>query len=283
MQSLVELMHKSKPVVAPAVQDGVSALLVKELEFPAAYIGSWATSATRYGLPDLGYITLSDMVDQVRRAREILDIPLIVDAEGGWGNPLHVARTVKALERAGANAVHLEDHEFGKHTGGKPRVLSTAATVDKIKAAMDARDSEDFVVIARSDALRTEGLDATIDRVLAFQDAGADAIFLSSVYLEKSTAERLVQEATVPLVVVKDPGFTVAEHASRGAAMVLDFGVTTLAAAKAMRAALTQLKNDEPATQESPDDSLAETAEFDRFLGIQSHLDLIKKYGLIEH
>jgi len=278
VQSLGELIREHKPVAAPSVYDGMSALLVQEAGFSAAYMGSWAATAAKYGLPDLGYMQLSDMVDQVSRIRDIVDIPLVVDAEGGWGNPLQVARSVRSLERAGANAVHLEDHEFGKHLGAS-RSLPTAVAVDKIKAAVDSRESEDFMIIARSDALASEGLDATIDRLLAYQDAGADALFMSQLKLENSTAERLVEEATVPLVVVNDSRYTTAEHGSRGAALVLYYGVPNYAALKAMREVLASLKADQPPEAGGLQ---VDVVEHDRIVGIEDHREMARKYGLIK-
>jgi len=279
MKSLKELMCDSSPVTAPSVFDGISALLVQELGFPAAYIGSWSTSATRFGIPDLGYINLTDMAELVARLRGIIDIPLVVDAEGGWGNPLHVIRGVKVLERAGANAIHLEDGEFGKHLGATA-VLPVGKAVDKIKAALDARDSDEFTIIARSDALAAEGPDATIDRLLAYQDAGADALFLAPAGLpdvKASTPARLVEGSRVPIVVVNDPNCTTAEHGAHGAAMVLYYGVTNYAAEQGMREALTHLKADEPSVAT---DGRSDFRQFDKFLGIEAHRSHADKYSL---
>src|SRR5258707_11892266 len=130
-RSLKTLIAENHPLVVPSMYDGISALLIKELEFDAAYIGSYATGATRYGVPDIGYIGLEDMADQVRRLAPIAEVPIIVDGEGGWGNPSHVARSVQVLERAGAAATHIEDNDFGKHITAKSSVISTGKAVDK--------------------------------------------------------------------------------------------------------------------------------------------------------
>jgi 2-methylisocitrate lyase-like PEP mutase family enzyme len=123
---------------------------VHKLGFQAAYIGSYATGATKYGVADVGYIGLEDMANQVRRLAPLVSVPVIVDGEGGWDNPLHVARAVRVLERAGAAATHIADHVFGKHITMRPTLLSVDQAVDKIKAALDARDSTDFMIIGRT-------------------------------------------------------------------------------------------------------------------------------------
>jgi 2-methylisocitrate lyase-like PEP mutase family enzyme len=169
----------NKPLVAPSVYDGISALAAAELNFKAVYIGSYATGATKYGVPDTGYIAAEDMADQVRRIAPLVGVPMIVDGEGGWGNPLHVAHSVRLLERAGAAAIHIEDHEFGKHIDYRSRVLPLPAAVDKIKAALDARESEALMIIGRTDATFALSHQETLARAVAFQEAGADAVFLA--------------------------------------------------------------------------------------------------------
>lgn len=275
---LRSLIRDSSPVVAPSIFDGMSALLVREFGFPAAYIGSYATGATRYGLPDIGYIGLQDMADQVRRLAPVAGVPVIVDGEGGWGNPLHVAHAVRTLERAGAAAVHIEDHLFGKHLGD-PTVIPTVEAVDKLKAALDARDSEDFLIIARTDAVAAEGVDAAIDRALAYQDAGADALFVSTIALEDALAPRLRAEARVPLVVVSSPGRSIDDHAQAGADVVLYFALTHFAATWGMRTALDTLQRT-GSTDGIEADSGQFTA-FDEFLGIDRARHDARRYGLI--
>lgn len=276
VQSLRQLLETEKPVIAPSIYDGITAVMVRELGFKAAYIGSYATSATRYGLPDIGYIGIADMVDQVARLSAIFPGPIIVDGEGGWGNALHVARSVRELERAGASAVHIEDHEFGKHVG-TARVIDTSAAVDKIKAALDGRDSDEFLIIGRSDAAGIEGLDAAIDRLLAFQEAGADALFLAATDLDETTNARLVENARVPLFVVNDARYSAEEHAARGAALVMYFAVTHFAAEAGIRPVLETLAR----TGSTADFEVGRDYQsFDRFLRIDDYRDLAKRYHL---
>ena len=166
--------------MVPSIYDGISALVLREFGFEAAYIGSYATGATRHGLPDIGYIgTGGHGGPTPRRLAPVAGVPVIVDGEGGWGNPLHVARAVQVLERSGAAATHIEDHDFGKHITGKPRIVPVKVAVDKIKAALDARNSEDFLIIARTDSAGIEGPEAAVDRLLAYQEEGADGLFIA--------------------------------------------------------------------------------------------------------
>lgn len=267
-------MQAHRPLVVPGVYDGLSAKMAASLGFPALYVGSYAASATRYGLPDLGYIGLEDMVDLVRRFSDITDLPIIADAEGGWGSPLQVGRSVRALENAGACAVHVEDHDFGKHLIETPVVLPVRAALDKLSAALDERRSDDFVVIARTDAGGDEG----VDRALAFQDAGADAVFVSG-ELNLQQWAHLKAHATVPLVTVDEPGTSAAELGERGAAVVLYWGYALTAAHTAVADALKRLRETDGAA--GIDAALPTWQEMDLSLGMESELRKAERYGLL--
>lgn len=266
------------PLVAPTIYDGISALAVKELGFSAAYIGSQPTSATLYGLPDIGYVSLNDMADQVRRLSAITEIPLIVDGEGGWGNPLHVGHSVKVLERAGAAGIQIEDHLWGKHIDTQT-VLPLAESVDKIKAAVDARTSPDLLIIARSDALPTEGIDATIDRLLAFEEAGADALFMAAPAVD-ATDEKLVSLSNALIVSLSDEQLTSEQLGARGADIIIYFVVTPLAATAGIRSALGALATE--GSTHSVDSILGPLAKFDEFTGIEHARAEARRFGLIK-
>ncbi|MFJ8754948.1 oxaloacetate decarboxylase [Streptomyces sp. NPDC102441] len=278
-RTLKQLIEENSPVIAPSIYDGISALLVRDLGFKAAYIGSYATGATKYGVADIGYIGLEDMADQVRRLAPVVGVPVIVDGEGGWGNPLHVARSVKVLERAGASAVHIEDHVFGKHITASPELLSVGQACDKIKAAVDSRDSEDFMIIGRSDAFQTEGPSATVDRVLAYQEAGADGVFVAGV-LDAESHARLRADARVPIFAVDFPQHSAADHAAQGADVVLYYALSHLAAIDGMRAALEVLAGEASTT--SIEKSMSFVPAFDAFLGIEQARGEARKYGLLD-
>jgi 2-methylisocitrate lyase-like PEP mutase family enzyme len=280
--TLRELIARHHPLVVPSIYDGISALLLREFGFEAAYIGSYATGATRYGLPDVGYIGLEDMADQVRRLAPLAGVPIIVDGEGGWGNPLHVARAVQVLERSGAAATHIEDHDFGKHITDKPRIVPVKTAVDKIKAALDARDSEDFLIIARTDSSGIEGPEAAVDRLLAYQEAGADGLFIAGL-LDEPSQLRLKTESRVPVVTTDFPWTTPEDQAKDGADVVLYYAVAHMAATAGLRAAFSTL------AAEGSTKSLQEgwggipgIRAYDDFLGIPAVREKAGQYGLLE-
>ncbi|WP_165396486.1 isocitrate lyase/PEP mutase family protein [Streptomyces sp. F001] len=281
MTTLREALGRNQPLIIPSIYDGMSALLVREAGFQAAYIGSYATGATKYGLPDIGYIGLEDMADQVRRLAPVAGVPIVVDGEGGWGNPLHVARAVQVLERAGAAAVHIEDHDFGKHLTMRPRVLPVDQAVEKIKAALDARTSDDFMVIARTDAAGVEGPAAAVDRALAYQDAGADGLFVASPQpLDDASYRRLRSEARVPVFAIDLPGQSAADHARQGADAVIYFALAHVAAKAGMEAAYKVLAKEASAV--SLEANFGSLWDFDDFLGIAQAREAAMRHALIE-
>src|ERR1700733_12555378 len=169
-------------VLAPGVYDALSAKVAAHIGFDVLYMTGFGTAASM-GMPDVGLATLTEMAANVGRVVEASGLPVIADADTGYGNPLNVQRTVRAYERAGAAALHLEDQVFPKKCGffeGK-RVIPATEHVQKIQAACDARASDDFVVIARTDALAVTGWDDVVDRVSAYRDAGADLVFVDGI------------------------------------------------------------------------------------------------------
>ena len=280
--TLRELIASRHPLVVPSIYDGISALVLREFGFEAAYIGSYATGATRYGLPDVGYIGLEDMADQVRRLAPLAGVPIIVDGEGGWGNPLHVARAVRVLERSGAAATHIEDHEFGKHITAKPRIVPVKTAVDKIKAALDARDSEDFLIIARSDSSGSEGPEAAVDRLLAYQEAGADGLFIAGL-LDEPSQLRLKTESRVPVFTTDFPWTTPEDQAKDGAGVVLYYAIAHMAATAGLRAAYATLAA-EGSTQSLQEGwgGIPGIGAYDDFLGIPAVREKAAQYGLLD-
>ncbi|MDF2444412.1 MAG: hypothetical protein JWR01_2615 [Subtercola sp.] len=275
-RSLKTLIAENRPLIVPSMYDGISALLIKQLGFDAAYVGSYATGATRYGVPDIGYIGLEDMADQVRRLGPIAEVPIIIDGEGGWGNPLHVARAVQVLERAGAAATHIEDHDFGKHLGAQ-QVITTEKAVDKIKAAVDARASDEFLIIARTDSPAVEGPASAVDRALAYQEAGADGLFIAG-FLDNDSWSRLRQSARVPIYVPDFPTMSAADQAAQGADVVLYYGLAHISAKAGMLAAFETLKKNSSTVDI---ENTLSTGGFDEFLGIEQARVQARKFGLI--
>jgi 2-methylisocitrate lyase-like PEP mutase family enzyme len=178
--SLRDLLKQDRVLMAPGVFDALSAVLVERAGFPLAFLSGAALSFSRYGLPDLGFTTLTQLADAVAPISARIRIPLLVDADTGFGNALSAQVTVRELERAGAAGLVLEDQVAPKrcgHMAGK-QVVPVREMVGKLRAALDARRSESMVVVARTDALHVEGIDAAIDRASAYLEAGADALFI---------------------------------------------------------------------------------------------------------
>ena len=179
---LRELLVHSAPVVAPGCYDALTALLIEQAGFGCAYLGGASVAFTRLGRPDIGLTTMSEMADTVGHICERVSIPLIVDGDNGFGNALNVRRTVRAYERAGAAAIQLEDQTLPKRCGHLPgkTLISTEEMLGKLRAARDAREDEQTLIIARTDAISVMGLDEALRRAVAYVDAGADVLFVES-------------------------------------------------------------------------------------------------------
>lgn len=176
------LLSEPTPLLAPGVYDGLTARLVEEAGFRSAYMTGFGTAATLLGRPDIGLLTQTEMTDNARRIAQAVDLPLIADADTGYGNALNVVRTVREYEQAGVAALQLEDQLSPKrcgHMSGKA-VIDSEEAVSKIRAAVAARTDPDLVIIARTDAAAVHGLDAAIERAKRFADAGADLLFVEA-------------------------------------------------------------------------------------------------------
>ena len=177
-----ELLQPGAAVVLPGVANALAARVVADLGFPAACITGAGIANSFLGIPDNGLVTVTELIDHVVAIRDVFPGPLMVDADTGFGNALNMQRTIKALERAGADAIQIEDQVFPKRCGhfeGK-EVIPSAEMVQKIKAAVDARTDPDVLIVARTDAIAVEGFNAAIDRACAFHEAGADVGFVEA-------------------------------------------------------------------------------------------------------
>ncbi|WP_424139480.1 isocitrate lyase/PEP mutase family protein [Roseomonas chloroacetimidivorans] len=181
-RTLRELMRGPELLVAPGVADALNARLVGRMGFQAVYMTGAGTAATRLGRPDIGLLSVTEMVDNAERIADAASVPLIADADTGYGGVMNVQRTIRAYERAGVAGVHIEDQVWPKrcgHLDGKA-VVPAEEMAAKIRAACDARHDPDFVVIARTDALAVEGFERAMDRARLYEAAGADMIFIEA-------------------------------------------------------------------------------------------------------
>jgi 2-methylisocitrate lyase-like PEP mutase family enzyme len=180
--ALKDALSRGDIVLAAGVYDGLTASLAAAAGFEALYLSGASLAYTRLGRPDIGLVTMSEVADALSLVRDRVATPLIVDADTGYGNALNAQRTVRCLERAGANAIQLEDQTFPKRCGhlSDKTVIPTGEMVAKIKAATDARASEQTLIIARTDAAAVEGLEAAIARARAYAEAGADLLFIEA-------------------------------------------------------------------------------------------------------
>jgi methylisocitrate lyase len=195
------LYDDSKPLVVPGVYDAIGARIAQKVGFEAMFQTGYGTSATLLGMPDYGFIGATETVENARRICSAVSVPVIVDADTGYGNPLSVWKIVKELESAGASGIFLEDQKWPKRCGhmtGK-EVIPKEEYAEKLRAALDARKSKDFMIVARTDARAIEGLDAAIERGLQYKNIGADAIFVEA---PKSFAEmkKIGKSIDAPLV-----------------------------------------------------------------------------------
>ncbi|NIO09309.1 MAG: carboxyvinyl-carboxyphosphonate phosphorylmutase, partial [Deltaproteobacteria bacterium] len=176
------IIQKEQTLVFPGVYDALGAKLVERAGFPLTFISGYSVAATQLGLPDFGYLTQTEMVAMAKRVCGSVNIPVIIDADTGYGNALNVIRTVKELIDAGAAGMFLEDQVWPKRCGhmkGK-RVIPVEEQIQKIKAAVDARGERDFFIVARTDARQVHGLDDAIQRCSLYKKAGADALFVEA-------------------------------------------------------------------------------------------------------
>jgi len=175
-----QMLTNKEVIIAPGVYDCVAAKIAEQVGFPAAYMSGFAISASIYGKPDVGLVTGTEMIAHARNLTASVNIPVLADADTGYGNPINVRRTVQEYERAGVAGIHIEDQLDPKKCGNLPgrHVISTDEMVAKIKAALDARVNPDFVIVARSDAHLEHGIDGLIERGQAYAEAGADVLML---------------------------------------------------------------------------------------------------------
>ncbi|HZE06229.1 MAG TPA: isocitrate lyase/PEP mutase family protein [Solirubrobacteraceae bacterium] len=191
MRALLSGRSGDRPLILPGAPDALAARVIEALGFAATYITGAGVTNARLGMPDLGLMTLTELADTVEAVRNAVAIPIVVDADTGFGGPLNVRRTVQTLERRGANAIQLEDQVSPKrcgHFAGK-EVIATEEMVAKLQAALDARREDSLLIIARTDARQMLGLEAALERAQRYREVGADVIFVEAPQSRDELAE----------------------------------------------------------------------------------------------
>ncbi|MGY1601606.1 isocitrate lyase/PEP mutase family protein [Geodermatophilus sp. SYSU D00815] len=280
---LRELLSRPEPLLAPGAYDALSARLVEQAGFDVVYMTGFGTTASLIGRPDVGLLTGSEMVDNARRIVAAVDVPVIADADTGYGNAINVLRTVQLHEQAGVAGVQLEDQVMPKkcgHMSGKA-LIGLDEMVGKIRAAVEARHDPDLVVIARTDAVAVAGLDEAIGRARAFADAGADLLFVEAPTSEDDVA-RVAEElrGVAPLVFNwaeggRTPPLPLARIAELGFALVLYPIGTLLAATAGIRALLAELRADGV----PPLQGLPSFGEFTDLIGLPEVQELEQRFS----
>lgn len=209
---LKKALAQEIPLQIVGTINAYTALLAKRVGFKAIYLSGGGVAAASYGLPDLGITNLDDVVEDVYRITYACDLPLLVDIDTGWGSAFNIARTIKTMINAGAAGVHIEDQVHAKRCGHRPKkeLVTTTEMCDRIKAAVDAKSEDNFIIMARTDALAIEGLEKSIERTLAYVNAGAEMIFFEGA-TELSQYKALTEAIEVPVL-----------------ANITEFGVTPL-------------------------------------------------------
>jgi 2,3-dimethylmalate lyase len=281
---LRELLAGPKPLTAPGCYDALGARLIEEAGFDAAYMTGFGTSASLLGRPDVGLINQGEMVDNIRRIVMATSLPVIADADSGYGNAINVIRTVQMWEQAGAAGFHLEDQATPKKCGhmNNKQVVSVGEAVAKVKAAVAARSNPNTVIIARTDARAVEGLDAAIDRAKRFADAGADLLFIEALLGEREIETVCETLCDYPLVFNwveggKTPPLTYARISELGFKLIICPISTLLSATAAMRTALASIKAD--GTPVSIVDSMLPFPDFLSFIGLPDINDLELRFA----
>ena len=281
-KQLKQLAQERRGVLVPGAFNALSAKVIEDLGFEAIYVTGAGVTNMWFGMPDQGFMGLSEIADHTARIRDVVNVPLIVDADTGFGNALNVYHTVRTLERAGADCIQLEDQVAPKrcgHFSGKD-VISTEEAVSKIKAAVDARRDPDLLVMARTDAAATHGFEAAVERAQRFAEAGADILFVEAVTTAeeiRALPQRLATPQLMNMVIGgKTPIFNSDQLAELGYGIVLYANAALQGAVAGMQKTLAVLR-DEKAVQESSG-LVATFAERQRLVGKPVWDALEKRY-----
>jgi 2-methylisocitrate lyase-like PEP mutase family enzyme len=281
---LRQLLIDDAPVLAPGAANALGARIVADCGFKTVYVSGAGIANWSLGVPDLGLTSMAEVLGEVGRICDAVDLPVIADADTGYGNALNVRRTVRAFERAGVAALQLEDQVDPKRCGhfdGK-EVITAAEMVAKVHAAVDARNDPDLMIIARTDARATEGLERAIERAHLYREAGADAIFVEAP-LDAGELARIGSEVPGPLVAnivegAKTPTLERSELGQLGFHVVLYANLAARAAMLAMHEVLTALRV--RGSSLGLEDRIVTMAERNRLTGMEGWQALERRYGV---
>ncbi len=272
-------ISEEKPLQVMGTVNAYAAMMATQVGYRAIYLSGAGVANYSYGLPDLGITSLEDVLIDVRRITASVDTPLLVDIDTGWGGVFNIAKTIKEMIKAGAGAVHIEDQVAQKRCGHRPNkeIVAIDEMVDRVKAAVDAKTDSQFVVMARTDSLQKEGLNGVIDRISAYVEAGADAIFAEA--MTDITMYRKVCDAVnVPVLANitefgDTPYYTTQELGEQGISMVLYPLSGTRAMQKAALAVYEAVRKD--GTQVNVLELMQKRKELYEFLNYHSYEDKI--------
>jgi 2,3-dimethylmalate lyase len=283
---LRELLARPKVLMAPGAADALTARLIAKHGFEAIYMTGAGTSAVRLGMPDVGLLTMNEMVDNARAIADASQLPLIADADTGYGGPVNVQRTVRAYERAGVAGIHIEDQQWPKrcgHLAGKS-LIPVEEMQAKIRAGLDAKLDNDFLLIARSDALAVEGFERAMERCRKYEEAGADMIFLEApTKMEHLSAiPRAFRKPTLYNMASsgKTPFLGADEIEKLGFKLIIYPNFALLSAITAINKMLSELKDKRTVAGFAKD--IASFQEFFNLVGMKEVQEAEAKYGVNE-
>ena len=284
-KTLKEQLQSGEFITAPGVFDMISTLIATRMNFPALYVTGYGVSASYMGLPDAGLMTFTDMETQIRKIVKATEKPIIADADTGYGGLLNVQHTVKAYENLGVSAIQIEDQEYPKKCGHTPgrRVIPTCDMVRKIKVAVDTRTKDDFLIIARTDSRTGLGIEEALSRAVAFEEAGADIIFVEAPETESEMKKvnEVINKPTLANMVSggKTPIFSSTRLADMGYSVAIHPALGFLAMGKALKTAFTRLD----ATGNVEGLPLENFDEFSRVMGFEEVWDFEKNGQMDNH
>jgi 2-methylisocitrate lyase-like PEP mutase family enzyme len=276
-----EMIIDKELILAPGAFDALTAKIIEAQGFNAVYMTGYGTAAAIFGLPDLGILTMTEMAQNASRIVDSINLPLIADADTGYGNPVNMVRTVREYEKAGVSAIHIEDQVWPKRCGhmtGK-RVIEVEEMIGKIKAAVDSRRSSDLLIIARTDAIATHGFDHAIERGERYAEAGADILFIEAPE-NREQVERIPRLlGTTPHLInmgPRTPNLSTDEIREMGYAMIIYPGVCLAATITACIEEVKRIR--ETGYQRDFGDWIQSFVELNNFLGASYYSELEQRY-----